>query len=129
VMVAFEKCEGKDDDELPDDDVVVADIPVGLFTFTRGYYTEYEGSKAKTCQSKYEGEAHIDDDGTISFTSGGHDWQGIVKDDLTIVITREGVTNPRPRNQTAIYGNLYDANLYNGFCGQGFFQLGTQIGD
>ena len=42
---------------------------------------------------------------------------------MNISITREGVTNPRPKNDTGIYGPIYEASLFNGYCGQGYFRL------
>jgi hypothetical protein len=103
-------------------------IPVGVYYFVRGYTTNYPEPKRSICQPRYEGIAQISGDGSITFTSGGHTWQGIVGTDRQIRLTRDGVTNPRPKNDTGIYGPVENATLFNGYCGYGYFQLGQKVG-
>ena len=125
-----QQCQGLADNAVPSNVMASAQpIPTGLFAFERGYYTQYTGAKLAICAPYYRGEARIYGDGTISFTSGGHSWQGVVSPDMNISITREGVTNPRPKNDTGIYGPIYEASLFNGYCGQGYFRLMGKLGD
>lgn len=118
-----QQCSG-DDEDVPDNVMPTAQaLAAGIYKFQRGYYTSYSGAKLQICQPSYTGDARVYSDGTIMFTSGGHDWRGVISPDLNISITREGVTNPRPKNDTGIYGPIYEASLFNGYCGQGFFRI------
>lgn len=122
VQVAAEHCptEGDATETIGDQGI---GFPVGFFEFERGYFTRYSGKKAETCRNKYMGTARITSAGVISFTSGGHDWSGVVDQNGVMVIRHDGVTNPVPINATAIIGPLEDAELYNGYCGYGYFRL------
>jgi hypothetical protein len=102
-------------------------IPTGIYVFERGYSAVFPEPKRSVCRPLYVGEATVADDGTITFLSGGHSWEGVVGTDLQIRLTRDGVTHPRPQNDTGIFGSIYDARLYNGYCGEGFFRLGKKL--
>lgn len=112
---------GVSDDAIPGGSIAGGAELSGYFRYERGYYTHWSGAKADICRPLYTGEAYVDH-GRISFTSGGHTWVGTVSENSYISITRDGVT-PRPKNPTGITGPIYDAELYNGYCGSGFFQL------
>lgn len=117
-------CQGKPDDALPDESYTGGDQATGTFRFERGYHTQYSGRKAEICRTYYSGTAYLDN-GRIVFTSGGHTWRGTISNNSYISITRENVT-PRPKNPTSITGPMFNAELYNGYCGYGFFRLSAQ---
>lgn len=117
-------CQDKPDHALPDGSQVGGDLLSGVFRFERGYNTQYSGSKGEICQSYYSGDAYLNQ-GRIEFTSGGHTWRGTISQNSYISITRDGVT-PRPKNHTVISGPMLNAELYNGYCGSGFFRLSTK---
>jgi hypothetical protein len=122
VQIVETSCAGLSDDDLPGTASAIPDVPSGAFTFERGYYGNYTGAKLEICQPFYSGQAVVED-GIISFTSGGHDWRGVITPDRFIYISRDGVTNPRPKNDTGVTGPIDNASLFNGYCGQGFFRL------
>lgn len=117
-------CQGKPDDALPDESYAGGDQATGVFRFERGYNTSYSGAKGRICKGYYSGQAYLDN-GRIEFTSGGHTWRGTISQNSYISITRDGVT-PRPKNHTVISGPMFNAELYNGYCGHGFFRLSAQ---
>ncbi len=117
-------CGGKPDNALPEGSQVGGDLLSGIFRFERGYHTQYSGAKARICQPYYSGDVFIDR-GRVQFTSGGHTWKGTIANNSYISITRDGVT-PRPKNHTVISGPMTDAELYNGYCGSGFFRLSAK---
>jgi hypothetical protein len=117
-------CQGKPDTALPDGSQVGGDLLSGVFRFERGYNTQYSGRKGEICQPYYSGDAYLDQ-GRIEFTSGGHTWRGTISQNSYVSITRDGVT-PRPKNDTVISGPMLNAELYNGYCGSGFFRLSAK---
>ncbi|RKF13823.1 hypothetical protein D6850_11520 [Roseovarius spongiae] len=117
-------CQGKPDDALPDESYTGGDQVAGAFRFERGYNNHYSGAKGRICKSYYSGDAYLDN-GRIQFTSGGHTWRGTISSNSYISVTRDGVT-PRPKNPTSITGPMFNAELYNGYCGYGFFRLSAQ---
>ncbi|WP_272008850.1 hypothetical protein [Roseovarius sp. ZX-A-9] len=123
-QVVDKYCQNKPDDALPDESYAGGDQATGWFRFERGYHTTYTGAKARICKNYYSGDAYLDN-GRIEFTSGGHTWRGTISQNSYISITRDGVT-PRPKNHTVISGPMFNAELYNGYCGTGFFRLSAQ---
>ncbi len=123
-MVVDKYCQGKPDDALPDESYAGGDLATGIFRFERGYHNSYTGAKARICKSYYAGDAYLDN-GRVEFTSGGHTWRGTISQNSYISVTRDGVT-PRPKNHTVISGPMFNAELYNGYCGKGFFRLSAQ---
>lgn len=117
-------CQNKPDEALPDGSQVGGDLLTGVFRFERGYHTQYSGRKAQICQPYYSGDAYLEQ-GRIEFTSGGHTWRGTISQNSYVSITRDGVT-PRPKNHTVISGPMLNAELYNGYCGNGFFRLSAK---
>ncbi|WP_136657355.1 hypothetical protein [Nitratireductor sp. XY-223] len=117
-------CDNVSDDSLPVGSQVGGDQLSGPVRFERGYYTEYSGAKARICKTYYSGSAYLYN-GTIEFVSGGHTWRGAITQNSFISITRDGV-DPRPKNPTGISGPMLGAELYNGYCGRGFFRLVLQ---
>ncbi|MCZ4351871.1 hypothetical protein O4H61_05030 [Roseovarius aestuarii] len=117
-------CAGKPDDAAPGGSQVGGDLLTGVFGFERGYYNTYSGAKGRICKTYYSGKAFLDK-GTIELNSGGHTWRGTISSNSYISITRDGVT-PRPKNHTVISGPMLSAELYNGYCGSGFFRLTAQ---
>jgi hypothetical protein len=109
------------DDAIPGGSIEGGNTLEGYFRYERGYYTQWSGAKANICQTRYTGEAYVDN-GRIMFHSGGHTWQGTISQNSYISITRDGVS-PRPKNPTGISGPIYDAELFNGYCGAGYFRL------
>lgn len=122
--VVAKYCGGKPDDALPDGSQVGGDLLSGVFRFERGYYTNYSGAKGRICKTYYSGDAFLNQ-GRIELTSGGHTWRGTISQNSYISITRDGVT-PRPKNHTVISGPMLNAELYNGYCGSGFFRITAQ---
>ncbi len=114
-------CQNTSDTNLPSGSQVGGDLLSGVFQFERGYYTSYSGSKGRICKSRYAGTAYLNK-GKIEFTSGGHTWRGSIAQNSYVSITRDGVT-PRPKNHTVISGPMLNADLYNGYCGAGYFRL------
>ncbi|MEM7216205.1 MAG: hypothetical protein AAF423_11740 [Pseudomonadota bacterium] len=114
-------CNGVPDNSLPSDSQTGGDLISGWVRFERGYYTSWSGAKGRICKTYYSGHAEIDR-GSIRMDSGGHIWRGTISQNSYISITRDGVT-PRPKNHTVISGPMFDASLYNGYCGEGFFRL------
>lgn len=117
-------CAGKPDDAVPGGSQVGGNLLSGVFRFERGYHGSYSGAKARICKPYYSGDAYLER-GHITFTSGGHTWRGTISDNSFLSITREGVT-PRPKNPTSISGPMLEAELYNGYCGRGFFRLSAK---
>lgn len=117
-------CDNLSNDALPGGSQVGGDLLTGVFGFERGYYGQFSGAKGQTCQTYYSGKAYLDK-GTIELTSGGHTWRGTISQNSYISITRDGVT-PRPKNHTVISGPMMGAELFNGYCGSGFFRLKAQ---
>ena len=117
-------CQGKPDDALPDESYSGGDQVAGRFHFERGYNTQYSGAKGRICKTYYSGEADLDN-GRIQFISGGHTWRGTISSNSYVSVTRDGVT-PRPKNPTSITGPMFNAEIYNGHCGYGFFRLSAQ---
>ena len=115
---------GVSDSAVPGGSQVGGDLLSGVFRFERGYNTQYTGAKKRICQPYYSGDAYLDR-GNITFTSGGHTWRGTITQNSFISITRDGV-NPRPKNPTSISGPMLKAELYNGYCGYGFFRLSAK---
>lgn len=109
------------DSALPQGGFAGFDQVSGVFNFERGYYNSYSGNKGRICKGTYSGRAYLNN-GTIEFTSGGHTWRGTIAQNSFVSITRDGVT-PRPKNPTSISGPITDADLYNGYCGPGYFRL------
>ncbi|KUF09640.1 hypothetical protein [Pseudoponticoccus marisrubri] len=120
-QVVDKYCTNKPDSALPDQSYEGGDKITGTVRFERGYDTRWSGRKASICQRYYSGRAYIEN-GRIEFNSGGHTWRGTISQSSYISITRNGVT-PRPKNHTVISGPMFDAELYNGYCGAGFFRL------
>ena len=114
---------GKPDSAVPDQSYSGGNTINGAVRFERGYNTRWTGSKARTCGNQYTGMAYINN-GTIEFNSGGHTWRGTISANSYISISRNGVF-PRPKNPTSIVGPMFNAELYNGFCGGGYFRLIT----
>ena len=117
-------CSGKPDDALPAESYSGGDQASGVFRFERGYYTSYSGAKANICRGYYSRDAYLNN-GRIEFTSGGHTWRGTISQNSYISITRDNVS-PRPKNQTSVTGPMFNAELYNGYCGKGFFRISAQ---
>ena len=115
---------GVSDTAVPGGSQVGGDLLSGVFRFERGYHTQYSGAKRNICQPYYSGDAYLDR-GQITFTSGGHTWRGTITQNSFVSITRDGVT-PRPKNPTSISGPMLEAELYNGYCGYGFFRLSAK---
>lgn len=108
-------------DQVPSSSQVGGNFLTGVFNFERGYYGSFSGRKRTICGSSYRGKAFVDK-GKIEFNSGGHTWRGTIASNSFISITRDGV-NPRPKNHTVISGPMTNADLYNGYCGGGYFRL------
>ncbi|QIE45639.1 hypothetical protein G5B38_08930 [Pseudohalocynthiibacter aestuariivivens] len=123
-QVVDKYCQNKPDNALPDESYAGGDQATGVFRFERGYHNSYTGAKARICKPYYSGDAHLNN-GQIVFTSGGHTWRGTISQNSYISITRDGV-NPRPKNHTVISGPMFNAELFNGYCGKGFFRLSAQ---
>ncbi len=116
--------DGVPDNSVPQGSQAGGDLLSGVFRFERGYHTQYSGAKRRICQPYYSGDAYLER-GKITFTSGGHTWRGTISQNSFVSITRDGVT-PRPKNPTSISGPMLEAELYNGYCGYGFFRLSAK---
>lgn len=114
-------CGSTGNEQLPTSSQVGGNFLTGVFNFERGYYGSFSGRKRTTCGSNYKGKAYVDK-GKIEFISGGHTWRGTIASNSFISITRDGVS-PRPKNHTVISGPMTNADLYNGYCGGGYFRL------
>lgn len=96
----------------------------GKYYFERGYDTTWsDAAKAAICDTYYEGEATVARDGTVRFRSGGHSWRGHLDDNLVLTISRDGVTDPEPKNDTWVIGPITEAAMFNGYCGKGWFTM------
>jgi len=120
-VIVDKYCSGKPDSAAPGGSQSGGDQLSGIYKFERGYHTQYSGSKKKICRSYYSGDIFVHS-GRVQFTSGGHTWHGTISQNSYISITRDGVT-PRPKNPTSITGPVQNAELYNGYCGKGFFRV------
>ena len=115
-------CGGESDgDAPPQGSQVGGNLLNGVFRFDRGYFTKHEGEKAEICKPHYWGDAYISN-GQIQFASGGFTWRGTISNNSFISITRAGVFPPL-KHPTSISGPMLDAELYNGYCGYGYFRL------
>lgn len=99
-------------------------VPDGIYSFSRGYSQPPAGSKG-TCD-QYTGSAVVSGR-RIEFESSGYRWAGAVTNDGYVEIRNAGIQpigNQKPlRNPTSILGPVGNANLYNGYCGSGYFVL------
>ncbi len=96
----------------------------GVYVGRRGYTDSGRPSKSKWCLSRYNFTMTVQNH-YVSFNSDGRYWQGFINDQGYVTIEHSGIS-PAPNHQTYISGPLNNAQLYNGYCGYGYFTVQRQ---
>ncbi|XWN33302.1 MAG: hypothetical protein ROR55_09615 [Devosia sp.] len=102
--------------------------PDGFYVGVRGYTDRGRRSPRKSCLGRYEFTANVSN-GEITFYSDNRSWRGTVSRDGSVNIDLGGISPP-PKHDTYVYAQIdngrANGTLYNGYCGNGFFQITRQ---
>ncbi|MEM8854337.1 MAG: hypothetical protein AAGD34_11605, partial [Pseudomonadota bacterium] len=102
--------------------------PDGYYVGVRGYTDRRRRSPRKSCLGRYEFTANVSN-GEITFYSDNRSWRGTVSRDGSVNIDLGGISPP-PKHDTYVYAKIdngrANGTLYNGYCGNGFFQITRQ---
>jgi hypothetical protein len=96
----------------------------GVYVGRRGYTDSGRPSKTKWCLSRYNFTMTVQNH-YVSFNSDGRYWQGYINDQGYITVEHSGIS-PSPNHNTYVSGPLNNAQLYNGYCGYGYFTVQRQ---
>lgn len=101
-------------------------IKNGSYRVERGYIDPKRPSQRENCLGMYPIVNVKVADGQLEFTSDGRTWSGSINQQTGIISIDSDGIKPALKHPTTIQGKIFNAALFNGYCGRGFFRL---VGD
>jgi len=96
----------------------------GLYSGTRGYTDPGRRSPNRGCKSRYNISVQVAN-GQFRFFSDNRSWTGSINARGEIFLDNSGV-QPRTKTKALIRGKLNNAQIYSGYCGNGYFRVTRQ---
>jgi hypothetical protein len=90
----------------------------GIYRAVRGYNAGSEGCPRSIVVA---GVKIIN--GTVSFTSGDAEWQGMTDQDNGVIRIEAAGLTPKPTGDFYVRGHYSRAELFSAFCGSGYFRI------
>jgi len=81
-------------------------------------------SPGRGCKNRYRITVEVRD-GRFSFLSDNRSWTGRINANGEIYLDGSGV-RPRTKTSVSIRGRLENAQMYSGYCGNGYFRVTRQ---
>jgi hypothetical protein len=90
----------------------------GIYRALRGYNAGGEG-----CPRSIAVTGVKIMNGTISFTSGDAEWQGMIDQENGVIRIEAAGLKPKPTGEFYVRGHYSRAELFSAFCGSGYFRI------